>query len=113
LGSLSQNKKTGGNFLSNLLTEIKEALIEYTRNVDVILALESCRGFTFEQQGGVYHCHQHDGLVVENDRISWHWQSNGASGRGILDYLMNAENMSFREAIDVLANMDVGESPTD
>ena len=81
--------------------KLDEKIIERVRNTDVIAFLER-RGFTFAPVGGAYRCEQHRSLAVKNDRLSWYWHSKGVGGFGALDYLVKAENMPFREAVETV-----------
>jgi hypothetical protein len=72
------------------------------RNVDIIAFLEKYSGFTFAHQRGAYRCEQHKSLAVKADRLSWYWHSKGIGGHGVLDYLVKAENMPFRDAVGVI-----------
>jgi hypothetical protein len=77
-------------------------IIEQARNADIIAFLEKYHGFTFAHRGGAYRCQQHTSLAVKADRLSWYWHSRGVGGFGALDYLVKAENMAFREAVEVI-----------
>ena len=81
---------------------IDNSIIEQARNADIIAFLEKYHGFTFAHQGGAYRCQQHKSLAVKNDRRSWYWHSKGIGGFGALDYLVKAENMPFRGAVEVI-----------
>ena len=81
---------------------IDNSIVEQARNADIIAFLEKYRGFTFAHRGGAYRCEQHKSLAVKNDRLSWYWHSKGLGGFGALDYLVKAENMAFREAVEVI-----------
>ncbi len=82
---------------------IDKAIVEQARNADVIAFLEKYSGFTFAHRGGAYRCRQHQSLAVKHDRLSWYWHSRGIGGYGVLDYLIKAENMRFREAVETVA----------
>lgn len=84
---------------------IDEKTVALARNTDVIAFFEKHCGFTFAHRGGVYRCHQHQSLAVKNDRRSWYWHSKGLGGFGVLDYLMKAENMPFREAVEAASGI--------
>ncbi|MDR1703680.1 MAG: DUF3991 and toprim domain-containing protein [Clostridiales bacterium] len=73
--------------------------VEQARNTDIIAFLERRCGFAFAHRGGAYRCNQHPSLAVKDDRRSWYWHSKGVGGYGALDYLIKAENLSFREAV--------------
>jgi len=81
---------------------IDNMIIERVRNVDVIAFLERHQGFTFAHRGGAYRCEQHKSLAVKNDRLSWYWHSKSIGGHGVLDYLVKAENMPFRDAVEAV-----------
>jgi len=87
---------------------IDNRIVEQARNADVIAFLEKYHGFTFAHRGGAYRCRQHSSLAVKADRLSWYWHSRGLGGFGALDYLVKAENMAFRQAVEVIT----GISPT-
>lgn len=86
--------------------KLDEKIIERVRNVDVIAFLES-RGFTFAPVGGAFRCREHKSLAVKSDRLSWYWHSRGVGGHGVLDYLIKAENMAFREAVETVISCAV------
>jgi hypothetical protein len=81
--------------------KLDEKIIERVRNVDVIAFLER-RGLTFVPVGGAFRCKEHKSLAVKADRLSWYWHSRGVGGHGALDYLIKAENMAFREAVEAV-----------
>jgi len=91
--------------------KLDDKIIERVRNVDIIAFLER-RGFTFAPVGGAFRCQQHKSLAVKNDRLSWYWHSKGVGGHGALDYLVKAENMPFREAVDVITSSCFGTAPS-
>ena len=84
---------------------IDNNIVEQARNADIIAFLEKYRGFTFAQQGGAFRCEQHKSLAVKADRLSWYWHSKELGGYGVLDYLVKAENMAFREAVEVVTGI--------
>jgi hypothetical protein len=84
---------------------IENKTVEQARNADVIAFLEKYHGFTFAHRSGVFRCQQHPSLAVKNDRLSWYWHSRGLGGFGVLDYLVKAENMPFREAVEVVTGI--------
>lgn len=84
---------------------IDEKTVEQARNADIITFFERRYGFTFAHRGGAYRCQQHPSLAVKNDRRSWYWHSKGVGGCGTLDYLIKAENMPFREAVEAAAGI--------
>ena len=80
--------------------------------------LEKRHGFTFTHRGGVYRCRQHPSLAVKDDRLSWYWHSKGIGGHGALDYLIKAEDLPFRQAVETVAHIPAAapisaERPTD
>jgi len=81
---------------------IDKAIVDRVRNSDIIAFFEQRRGFTFDQHGNEYRCKQHPSLAVKDDRLSWYWHSRGVGGHGVLDYLVKAENMAFRQAVEVI-----------
>ena len=80
-------------------------IVEQARNADVIAFFEQRNGFTFAHRGGAYRCRQHPSLAVKDDRLSWFWHSKGIGGRGVLDYLVKAENMPFRKAMETVTGI--------
>ena len=90
---------------------IDSVTIEQARSTDIIAFFEQRCGFTFVHQGqghghgGEYRCKQHPSLAVKGDRLSWYWHSKGIGGYGALDYLVKAENMLFREAVEAVAGI--------
>jgi hypothetical protein len=83
---------------------IDNKVVEQARNADVIAFLER-RGFTFTECGGAFRCEQHKSLAVKNDRLSWYWHNKSIGGFGVLDYLVKAENMPFREAVETVTGV--------
>lgn len=72
------------------------------RETDMVDFLQRYRGFTFKRVGSYYICREHDSLNVENDRKKWHWNSQDIGGLNAIDWLMNIENMDFRDALDTI-----------
>ena len=70
-----------------------------------MIAFFEQRGFTFARQGGAYRCRQHPSLAVKDDRLSWFWHSKGIGGHGALDYLVKAEHMPFRKAVEAVTGI--------
>jgi hypothetical protein len=85
--------------------KLDEKIVKRVRNVDLIAFLERRCGFTFVSRGGAFRCKEHSSLAVKADRLSWYWHSKGIGGHGALDYLIKAENMPFREAVEVAAGI--------
>ncbi len=81
--------------------KLDERIVGRARNVDVIAFLEA-RGFTFARVGGGYRCREHRSLAVKGDRRAWYWHSRGVGGFGALDYMIKAENATFREAVNIV-----------
>ena len=79
--------------------------VEQARNTDLIAFFEQRNGFTFAHRDGAYRCRQHPSLAVKDDRLSWFWHSKGIGGHGALDYLVKAENMPFRKAVEAVAGI--------
>ena len=80
-------------------------IVEQARQTDMLDFLEKRHGFTFTHRGGVYRCRQHPSLAVKDDRLSWYWHSKGMGGHGALDYLIKAEGLPFRQAVEAVANI--------
>ena len=55
-------------------------LVEQARSADMLAFLEKRCGFTFARRGSVYRCRKHPSLAVKDDRLSWHWHSQGVGG---------------------------------
>jgi len=91
---------------------IDNMIIERVRNTDVIAFLEKYQGLTFKPMGGGYRCEQHKSLAVKADRLSWYWHSQGVGGHGALDFLVKAEKMSFRDAVEVITGAILPTAPT-
>jgi hypothetical protein len=89
---------------------IDNKTIEQARNADIISFLER-GGLTFAQRGGAYRCREHESLAVKNDRLSWYWHSRGIGGHGALDYLIKAEGMRFREAVEAVTGVAPAAAP--
>jgi len=87
-------------------------IIERVRNTDVIAFLEKYQGFTFKPMSGGYRCKEHESLAVKADRLSWYWHSQGVGGHGALDYLVKAEKMAFRDAVEVITGAILPTAPT-
>jgi hypothetical protein len=90
---------------------IDNRLVEQARNADVIAFLEKYHGFTFAHQGSAYRCRQHKSLAVDSNRLSWFWHSRGLGGFGAVDYLVKAENMPFRQAVEVITGISSTTAP--
>jgi len=84
---------------------IDNKTVEQARNADVIAFFEGRYGFTFAHRGGAFRCHQYPSLAVKDDRLSWYWHSQGIGGCGAIDYLTKAENMPFRQAVEVVTGI--------
>ena len=93
-------------------TMIDKDTIDQARNADIIIFFGQHYRFTFTCRDGAYRCRQHPSLAVKNDRLSWFWHSRGLGGFGPLDYLIKAENMSFREAVKTVMGMSHTTVPT-
>lgn len=90
---------------------IDEKTVEQARNADIIAFLEQRHGFAFVHRGGAYRCQEHTSLTIKSDRLSWYWHSKGIGGHGALDYLIKAENMPFREAVEAVAGITPATAP--
>ena len=88
-----------------IIIHIDSKLVEQARSADMLTFLENRHGFTFAHRGGVYRCRQHPSLAVKSDRLSWYWHSKGIGGHGALDYLIKAEGLPFRQAVESVANI--------
>jgi hypothetical protein len=87
------------------ISMIDNSIVEQARTADVLAFFEKYHGFTFAPMSGGYRCRQHKSLAVKADRLSWYWHSRGVGGFGALDYLVKAENMAFREAVEVVTGI--------
>ncbi len=81
--------------------KLDKTIVDRARNTDIIAFLEA-RGFTFARVGGGYRCREHRSLAVKDDRRAWYWHSRGVGGFGALDYMIKAENATFREAVNTV-----------
>jgi len=90
---------------------IDDNTVAQARAADALAFFEKYNGFTFTQRGGEYRCRQHPSLAVKSDRLSWFWHSKGIGGHGVLDYLVKIENMSFREAVEVVTGITPATAP--
>ena len=81
---------------------IDKKIVEQARNADIIAFFEKYHGFTFIYRNGSYRCEQHKSLAVKSDRRSFYWHSKSIGGFGALDYLIKVENISFREAVEII-----------
>ena len=90
---------------------IDNRIIEQARKADIISFLEKYHGFTFTTMNGGYRCKQHASLAIKNDCLSWYWHSKSIGGFGALDYLVKVENMSFREAVEVITGATTPTAP--
>jgi len=90
---------------------IEENLVEQARNADVVAFIEKHNGFTFAHRGGEYRCEQHQSLAIKDDRRSWYWHSQAIGGFGALDFLMIAEGMPFRQAVETLTGTPLEAAP--
>ena len=91
---------------------IDKSTVEQARAADVLAFFEKYNGFTFAHRGGEYRCKQHPSLAVKADRLSWYWHSKGIGGYGVIDYLVKAENMAFRQAVEVVTGTTPTTAPT-
>jgi len=90
---------------------IDNKTIEQARSADILAFLGRRYGYSFTHKSGAYRCNQHPSLAVKNNRISWYWHSKGIGGFGVLDYLIKAENMSFREAVEAVTGINTTTAP--
>ena len=84
-------------------TRIPREDIEAARNMNTKDVISSRTGWTFERAGSEWHCKEHDSLVVFRDEKGWTWYSRGLKGASALDFLINAENIEFQEAVTQLS----------
>ncbi|MDR1704468.1 MAG: DUF3991 and toprim domain-containing protein [Clostridiales bacterium] len=80
-------------------------MIEQARSTDIIAFFERRYGFSFVNRGSSFRCSQHPSLAIDSDRRSWYWHSKGMGGFGVLDYLIKAENMPFRDAVQAVTGI--------
>lgn len=72
------------------------------RNIDMVDFLSSKKGYTFTKSGRYYICKEHDSLNVEEDKKTWHWNSQAVGGIGAIDWMVKIENYDFQEACRLL-----------
>lgn len=84
-------------------TRIPKEDIEAARNMSTKDVISARTGWSFERAGSEWHCKEHDSLVVFRDEKGWKWYSRGLKGASALDFLINAENIEFQEAVSQLS----------
>jgi hypothetical protein len=84
---------------------IDSKTVEQARNADIITFLEERRSLAFVRRGGAFRCKEHESLAVKSDRLSWYWHSRGVGGFGALDFLVKAEGLPFREAVEAVTGI--------
>ena len=90
---------------------INEDIVAQARTADVLAFLIKYHGFTFAHRGGSYRCKRHPSLAVKDDCLSFYWHSKGVGGVGVIDYLVKVENMTFREAVEVITGISPTSAP--
>ncbi len=73
--------------------------------MSTVLSLLQNIGYNFEGNGTYRRCKQHDSLVVNTDKDYFYWNSKGKGGDA-LTFLLEIENLSYKEAMSVLSNYD-------
>lgn len=84
-------------------TRLHKEDIEAARSMNTRDVISARTGWTFERAGSEWHCKEHDSLVVFRDEKGWKWYSRGLKGASALDFLINAENIEFQEAVAQLS----------
>ena len=87
--------------------KINNDIIEQARKTDMVTFLEGWYRFEFIRRGSGFRCKQHPSLGIGLDRVSWYWHSRSVGGYGVLDFLIKAENMGFREAVEAVSMLPI------
>lgn len=76
--------------------------LENARKVDMVDFLERHAGFNFKRAGNYSIGREHDSIVIDPDRYTWHWYSQDLYGKGAIDWLMKVDGYRFEEAAEIL-----------
>lgn len=84
--------------------------IKNVRETDMLDFLGRKEGFTFQKQGSVFVCNQHDSLIVQADRQRWYWNSQDTKGLNCIDWLMKIDGYEWQEAMQTMCNVSTVET---
>lgn len=73
--------------------------LEMARHTDLIDFLGKHEGFSFKTSGNWFIGLEHDSLVINPDRYTWHWYSRDLYGKGAIDWLCKVDGYGFQEAV--------------
>ena len=86
---------------SNRYVQFDPAVIEQTRQIDLLSYLQRYEPSNLKRvAGNVYCTREHDSLKISNGK--WYWWSRGIGGYSALDYLMKVRELGFVEAVQTL-----------
>ena len=92
---------------SNRYVQFDPAVIEQTRQIDLLSYLQRYEPGNLKRvAGNVYCTREHDSLKISNGK--WYWWSRGFGGFSALDYLMKVRELGFVEAVQTLTG-DMGD----
>ena len=92
---------------SNRYVQFDPAVIEQTRQIDLLSYLQRYEPSNLKRvAGNVYCTREHDSLKISNGK--WYWWSRGFGGYSALDYLMKVRELGFVEAVQTLTG-DMGD----
>ena len=92
---------------SNRYVQFDPAVIEQTRQIDLLSYLQRYEPSNLKRvAGNVYCTREHDSLKISNGK--WYWWSRGFGGFSALDYLMKVRELGFVEAVQTLTG-DMGD----
>ncbi len=101
----NQTKKMGKHQRYNM---IAKAIDQQLNIADVAREL----GFSLERNGKTsFKTRQHDSLVLDLKTNKYHWNSQGITSKGVVDFWMRFKEVDFNEAIkDLSSRVDLDES---
>ena len=75
--------------------------IQKAREMDLLTYLEAYEPQELVHVSGDTYCtREHDSLKISNGK--WHWFSRGIGGKTALDYLINVQNYTLPEAVEII-----------
>ncbi len=78
-------------------------VVEQVKEIDLLTYLENHNPSELKYSGrGTYETVTHDSLKISNGM--WYWFSRGIGGKSALEYLIQVEEKSFLEAMEMLTN---------
>lgn len=76
--------------------------VQQVKQIDLLTYLRTHEPYELVHfSGNTYTTKTHDSLKISNGK--WMWWSQGIGGRSALDYLIKVRNMSFMEAVEMIA----------